>query len=89
MLGAGLAPGFPVMLGLAGDMFKEVSATAFSFAMLIALTGNILINYATGVLTDKYGMVAYPYVILGEVVAMFFIFMMIKSAEKSHISSHE
>ena len=71
--------GFPVMLGTAGELFKEVSATAFSFAMLVALIGNTLINYTTGVLTEKYGMGVFPYVILTEIIAMILIFMIIRT----------
>lgn len=78
LIGAGLAPGFPVMLGLAGQMFKEVSATAFSFAMLIALIGNTIINFSTGVLTEKFGMNTFPYIILFEIVAMAGIFYLIR-----------
>ena len=46
LIGGGLAPGFPVMLGVVGEVFKGVSGTAFSFAMFIALTGNTIINYS-------------------------------------------
>lgn len=82
LLGVGLAPGFPVMLGTAGEMFKEISATAFSFAMLIALIGNTSINYATGVLTEKCGMRAYPYVILVEIASMGIIYFIIRANRK-------
>ena len=78
-IGAGLAPGFPVMLGSAGELFKEVSATAFSFAMLIALIGNTLINYITGVLTEKFGMGVFPYVIMTEIVALLLLFVVIRA----------
>ena len=79
LIGAGLAPGFPVMLGTAGEIFKEVSATAFSFAMLIALIGNTLINYITGVLTEKFGMGVFPYVIMTEIVALLLLFVVIRT----------
>jgi fucose permease len=85
LIGAGLAPGFPVMLGLAGQIFKEVSATAFSFAMLIALIGNTIINYTTGVLIEKYGTNVFPFVILTEIVAMMLIFMLIRVNDKNTI----
>ncbi|HEY5390889.1 MAG TPA: MFS transporter, partial [Hanamia sp.] len=45
LLGAGLAGGFPLMLGLVGDRYKELSGTAFSLVFVIALLGNMLINY--------------------------------------------
>ncbi len=82
LIGAGLAPGFPVMLGTAGELFKEVSATAFSFAMFIALIGNMLINYSTGVLTSGFGMGVFPYVIMSEIIAMILIFVIIKTYRK-------
>ena len=53
--GAGLAPGFPVMLGLISERFESLSGTAFSIAFSIALTGNMLINYLVGIIVHKYG----------------------------------
>lgn len=53
--GAGLAAGFPVMLGFAGARFAELSATAFSIILTVALAGNMIINYVTGVVVDRYG----------------------------------
>lgn len=53
--GAGLAAGFPVMLGIVGERFAAVSGKAFSVAFTIALTGNILINYLMGIVIQKYG----------------------------------
>jgi MFS transporter, FHS family, glucose/mannose:H+ symporter len=54
-LGAGLAAGFPVLLGLVGERYADVSGTAFSLVISIALTGNIIINYVMGVVADVYG----------------------------------
>lgn len=82
VLGAGLAPGFPVMLGIVGEMFKEVSGTAFSFAMFIALIGNTIINYTTGLLTNYYGMQAYIFVVLGVISFMILIYAVIRRLEK-------
>ena len=82
LLGAGLAPGFPVMLGLVGEMYKEVSGTAFSFAMLVALIGNTLINYTTGVLTNHFGMQAYIYVVLTVIVSMILVYSIIRKLDK-------
>ena len=82
LIGGGLAPGFPVMLGVVGGLFKNVSGTAFSFAMLIGLTGNTIINYLIGLLTENFGMGVYPYVILTEIVMMALIFLLIKKNDK-------
>ena len=82
LIGGGLAPGFPVMLGVVGGLFKNVSGTAFSFAMLIALTGNTLINSLIGLLTEKFGMGVYPYIIFTEILMMTFIFLLINKNDK-------
>jgi FHS family glucose/mannose:H+ symporter-like MFS transporter len=55
LIGAGLAAGFPIMLGYVGDRFKELSGTAFSIAFVIALIGNMIINYSMGFIVQKYG----------------------------------
>jgi MFS transporter, FHS family, glucose/mannose:H+ symporter len=55
LLGAGLASGFPVMLGFVGNRYPEISGTAFSLVLSIALLGNTLINYGMGVIAQKFG----------------------------------
>ena len=77
------APGFPVMLGLTGNMYKEISGTAFSFVMLIALTGNIVINFITGILIDQYGISVFVYVILTQILAMIALYLFIRNKDKS------
>lgn len=78
LIGAGLASGFPVMLGIIGEIFKGVSGTAFSFAMLIALVGNTIINYLTGLVTQLFGMSAYLYVVTAVAVMMSAVFFNIR-----------
>ena len=82
LIGAGLSPGFPVMLGLTGNMFKEISGTAFSFVMFIALTGNIIINYITGILIEQLGIGVFVYVILIQVLTMITLYLLIKKEDK-------
>lgn len=55
LVGAGLAAGFPIMLGVVGHLYKELSGTAFSLVFVIALTGNMIINYGMGVIAQNYG----------------------------------
>jgi MFS transporter, FHS family, glucose/mannose:H+ symporter len=55
ILGAGLAGGFPIMLGLTGNRFKELSGTAFSLVLSFGLVGNMLINYGMGIIAENYG----------------------------------
>ncbi|MHC1780838.1 MAG: sugar MFS transporter [Bacteroidales bacterium] len=54
MLGLGFASTFPVVLGDIGERYKEISGTAFSFALVIALTGNTLINLFIGYISLEY-----------------------------------
>ncbi|MBP6793901.1 MAG: MFS transporter [Saprospiraceae bacterium] len=54
-LGAGLAAGFPIMLGFIGHAYASISATAFGVVLTIALIGNMLINYLMGILAEYYG----------------------------------
>ena len=51
--------------------------------MLIALTGNIVINYITGILIDKYGIGVFVYVILTQILAMLTLYLFIRKEDKS------
>jgi fucose permease len=55
IVGAGLASGFPVMLGFVGERYPDISGTAFSFVLTIALTGNMLVNFFMGIIAEQYG----------------------------------
>jgi MFS family permease len=81
MVGAGLAGGFPVMLGLAGERYKDISGTAFSFVLTIALLGNMLINYGMGIISERYGISHLMTVTLAEMVIMVILgYSIIKNA---------
>ena len=82
LIGAGLSPGFPVMLGLTSNMFKETSGTAFSFVMFIALTGNIIINYLTGILIEFFGVTVFVYIIFAMIIFMIALYSYIKNEKK-------
>jgi|WetSurMetagenome_2_1015567.scaffolds.fasta_scaffold00539_9 MFS transporter, FHS family, glucose/mannose:H+ symporter len=70
MAGAGLAGGFPIMLGFVGDRFTKLSATAFSIAFAIALTGNMLVNYLMGQISKTSGIGNLTTVMLVEFAAL-------------------
>lgn len=55
LTGAGLAAGFPVMLGIVGSRHPDLSGTAFSIVFSVALIGNMLINYGMGIIASVYG----------------------------------
>ncbi|MDP3451655.1 MAG: MFS transporter [Bacteroidales bacterium] len=51
IMGLGFASTFPVIFSELGERYKEISGTAFSFALVIALTGNTLLNLLVGVIS--------------------------------------
>ena len=68
LIGVGLSPGFPLLMGYVADLFPSISGTAFSVVLVIALCGNMLLNYGIGVLSDTAGIRALP-VFLGLCIA--------------------
>lgn len=77
LVGAGLAAGFPIMLGVVGHLYKELSGTAFSLVFVIALTGNMLINYGMGVIAQNYGIQHLVTVGFAELVLMIILCLII------------
>lgn len=55
LIGAGLAAGYPIMLGFVGDRFASVSATAFSLVISMGLAGSMIINYVMGLIVEHHG----------------------------------
>jgi len=78
-LGAGLATGFPIMLGFIGNRYTELSGTAFSLVLFIALFGNILVNYGMGIIAQNYGVHHLITVALAESIIMILLFLIILS----------
>lgn len=74
LLGIGFAPGFPVVLGYVGELYAEVTGTAFSIAITIALVGNTLLNYLVGSLSLSLGITVFPTIQIISVVLMAIIF---------------
>jgi MFS transporter, FHS family, glucose/mannose:H+ symporter len=85
--GAGLAGGFPFMLGFVGERFSKLSATAFSIAFAIGLTGNVLANYLMGQISETSGIGHFTTVLMVEMVALvtigLFVFRMRKRSSAS------
>jgi FHS family glucose/mannose:H+ symporter-like MFS transporter len=82
LIGAGLANGFPVMLGITGSRYAEHSGTAFSFVLAVALIGNMIVNYLMGVIANRYGISQLTNVAFAELIVMItlsvFIFKRVK-----------
>jgi MFS transporter, FHS family, glucose/mannose:H+ symporter len=65
LIGAGLAAGFPVVLGYIGDRHPQNSGTAFSTIFVLALLGNMAINKGFGYVAHIHGIQQYAKVMLG------------------------
>lgn len=63
LLGLGLAGGFPVIFGIATELFAKYSGSALSIVLVLSLTGNILANYIMGWLAQNYGIEKLPMVV--------------------------
>ena len=85
MIGAGLAGGFPVILGYIGQLYAQLSGTAFSIALVIGLTGNILINYFFGRIVSTYNAGYMPYAVLACIACMLVIFLVIRNRISSKV----
>jgi fucose permease len=75
--GAGLSGGFPVMLGFVGHHFTAISGTAISFVFVVALIGNMLINYITGIIIQEYGISNLVLICYVEILVMAILFYFI------------
>lgn len=64
LFGIGLAACFPVCLSYVGELYSNISGTAFSLVLVIALAGNMLMNYITGIIAQHYGIENFITIIL-------------------------
>lgn len=71
---AGLASTFPVILSIIGSRYASLSGTAFSVALVIALIGQTLLNSLTGIISQGYGIVVYPYMMIVSLLIMLLLF---------------
>jgi hypothetical protein len=69
----GLASGFPVILGYVGERYAELSGIAFSFALVIALLGNTLLNLLVGVISRTWGIQHVTTILIGAAALMFIL----------------
>ena len=88
LLGVGLSAGFPIMLGFVGSRFKELPGTAFSIALVIALLGNILVNYIAGIVAGKFGTSSIIWLAFIELAGMFILCIFISRSKISSATSN-
>lgn len=84
-IGAGFAASFPVILGYIGHIYSNLSGTAFSIAFVIALTGNALINYFFGIISNEYGTKQLPVLLLSVIACLFVLILLIRHNISSKI----
>ncbi|MGE4413932.1 MAG: sugar MFS transporter [Bacteroidales bacterium] len=78
LLGLGFASSFPVILGEIGEKYKEMSGTAFSIALVIALTGNTLLNLLVGMVSlDNFHLI-----VLGSTAAIVSLYLLSLTLKK-------
>ena len=56
LLGVGFSATVPMVLGFVGERYVQLSGTAFSLVIAMALLGGMLIPWMTGVLGGRFGM---------------------------------
>lgn len=56
LIGCGFAATYPVVLGFVGDRYAQLSGTAFSVVIVMALVGGMVLPYAMGALGTAYGL---------------------------------
>lgn len=78
VIGLGLAAGFPVILGYVGQLYPHLSGTAFSIALVIALTGNTLINYSFGSIAAKYNVSHLPSLVIACIICMLILLLLVR-----------
>lgn len=55
LIGWGLAAGYPIVLGFVGDRYPNLSGTAFSIVLVIALIGGSFVPYLAGLMGESFG----------------------------------
>jgi len=85
IIGAGFAAGFPVILGYIGQLYATLSGTAFSIALVIALTGNTLLNYLFGIIANRYSISSLPILLLACIICMLVLLILIKQTITSKL----
>ena len=85
VIGVGVAASFPVILGYIGQIYANLSGTAFSIAFVIALSGNTLANYLFGIISNAYGTRQLPVCLLSIIGCLFVLILLIKQNISSKI----
>ena len=86
LMGVGCAAGFPVILSFIGDLYPQLSGTAFSIAFVIALIGGTIVPFSIGVLASTYKLRAAFVILPISIIIMLSLFTIFKK-RKYHTSN--
>ena len=67
-IGFGVGATFPVVLNFVGSAFREMSGTAFSIALFIALCGQTILKRVAGVAFDAANYMLFPVILISALV---------------------
>ena len=82
ILGSGLAACFPIVMGFVAHKYKSLSGTALSMVLVLALLGNMLINYGMGVIANSKGTGIMPAVLAGGIFLQLFLLLLVLNRNK-------
>lgn len=86
MLGFGASASFPVMLGYVGTMYPDISGAAFSLVLMMALTGNMLLNALGGVVFETWQVSSFTlYMITIILLMLALLYLIIRKLKQQHI----
>jgi fucose permease len=89
ILGAGLAACFPIVMGYVAGKYTQLSGTALSIVLVLALVGNMVCNYGMGVIANACGTGILPAVIGGGVFLQLFLLLLVlkRMGKNKHINN--
>jgi MFS transporter, FHS family, glucose/mannose:H+ symporter len=86
LIGIGFSAVFPVLFAYLGELFPTLSGTAFGIALVIALSGNTLVNYALGGAAQLWGIGILPGYLTADLVCVG-VFLLLGLKAYSHRQS--
>ena len=78
IVGIGMAASFPVMISYAVVFFPDNAGTAMSLVLGMALIGNFILNYLTGLVLEEWGITLLNLILGGIVLALFVFLFLIR-----------
>ena len=66
LMGLGFSAAFPLLFAFIAELFPTLTGTAFGFVLMIALCGNMLLNFGMGLVSEVWGIGVFPYFLLAS-----------------------